>query len=132
MRPLNSNPTEVKSERVIFDPNFINLPAPTSVEDRLQSSIDWYVPSKNGRLIAVGISLGGSEDSTLYLMKLQAATFYLDSIPITRVRYGGVCWLEDGQSFFYDRLSEYSESNPLTERRYDRKMFWHQLTTPDP
>ena len=132
MRPLNSNPTETESEKVIFDPNFINLPAPVSAGDGLHSSIDWYVPSKNGQLIAVGISWGGSEDSTLYLVESASGNILPDFIPITRVRYGGVCWLEDGQSFFYNRLSEYSESTPLTERRYDRKMYWHLLNTPNP
>ncbi len=94
MRSLNSNPNE--TEKVIFDPNFTNLSAPTSVENGLHSSIDWYVPSKNGQLIVVGISWGGSEDSTLYLVESASGKVLPDFMPITRVRYAGVCWLEVG------------------------------------
>ena len=45
-------------EKVLFDPN--------RLKDEIHTAIDWYTPSRDGKLVAYGISPGGSEDSTLH------------------------------------------------------------------
>src|SRR5580765_2763065 len=51
--------TNLNSEKVILDPNELNSNGTTA--------IDWYVPSLDGKLIAVSLSQNGSEEGTLYL-----------------------------------------------------------------
>src|SRR5213079_1464040 len=48
---------DLKSEKVLLDPNAIDAKGTTA--------IDWFVPSLDGKRVAVSLSKGGSEDGTL-------------------------------------------------------------------
>ena len=47
---------DLKSEKIVLDPNVLDSKGTTA--------IDWFVPSLDGRYIAVSLSKGGSEDGT--------------------------------------------------------------------
>src|SRR5438445_7657945 len=53
-----SSLTNLKSERVILDPNRLGTNGATT--------IDWYVPAPDGQLVAVSLSKNGSGEGTLY------------------------------------------------------------------
>jgi prolyl oligopeptidase len=63
------------------------------------AAIDYYQPSTDGRYVAVGASLGGSENSTLHVIEVATAKILPDAIP--RTQYGNPYWRPDGKSFFY-------------------------------
>src|SRR6059058_1445427 len=48
---------DLKSEKVLLDPNAMDAKGTTA--------IDWFVPSLDGKLVAVSLSQGGSEDGGL-------------------------------------------------------------------
>src|SRR5438552_13793900 len=48
---------DLKSEKVVLDPNMMDTQGKTT--------IDWFVPSLDGKRVAISLSKGGSEDGTL-------------------------------------------------------------------
>ena len=63
------------------------------------SAIDWYAPSADGALVAVGVSEGGTERSTLRIIDVATGATLPDSIPDTRA--ASVAWLPDNSAFYY-------------------------------
>ena len=56
-------------------------------------AIDWYVPSPDGATVAVGVSAGGSENSTMHL--LDTGSGRERDHPVSRVWLPFVTWLDD-------------------------------------
>jgi prolyl oligopeptidase len=81
------------------------------------AAIDWYRPSRDGRLVAYGTSLGGSERSTLRIVDVTTGEHLADEIPHTRA--ASVGWFPDGSGFAYTRYSSGGD--------YDRHVFVHRL-----
>ena len=52
--------------RPVFDPNVVNSNGATT--------IDWYVPSPDGRRVAICLSDGGSEQGTLHFFEVDSGT----------------------------------------------------------
>src|SRR5262245_19951218 len=48
---------DLKSEKIVLDPNVLDTKGTTA--------IDWFVPSLDGKYVAISLSTGGSEDGTL-------------------------------------------------------------------
>ena len=65
--------------RTVFDPNAYNTNGTTSM--------DWYVASPDGRLVAISLSEGGSEQGTLHFFEADTGKKLADEIP--RVQYPG-------------------------------------------
>ncbi len=104
-------------EKVLFDPN--------RLKDEIHTAIDWYTPSRDGKLVAYGISPGGSEDSTLHILEVDSGKI-LD-LALSRTWFGGVSWLEDSRSFVYQRFPDRPADAPPTEHFNDACMYLHQL-----
>lgn len=64
-------------------------------------AIDFAIPSPNGRYVAYGVSSGGSEDSTLYIVETQSGTRLPDQID--RTRFAELTWLPSSEGFYYSR-----------------------------
>ena len=84
------------------------------------AAIDWYHPSRDGRLVAYGTSEGGDERSTLRVLDVTTGDVHADEIPDTRA--ASVAWLPDGGSFLYSRYPEGDQ--------YNRRIYRHQLGRP--
>ena len=106
-------------ERIVLDPT--NLPGDE------QLSIDWYVPSRDGRLVACGFSSGGSEESTLRVLDVESGAVLDDAI--SRIHFAFISWLEDNRSFVYHRYPEPPADAPPEARRYDSRSYLHRLGT---
>lgn len=109
------------AERLLVDPNALDAPGGSHF------SIDYLIPSPGGRLLAYGLSLGGSERTVLHLLDVASGRVLPDSI--TRAQFPAVSWTDDGRSFFYNRLSEAGDSNPAERYRYSRA-YRHVVGTP--
>ncbi len=64
-------------------------------------AVDWFQPSVDGRLIAYGISEGGTENSVLHVMNVDSGELLVDRIPDCRA--ASVAWQPDGAGFWYTR-----------------------------
>lgn len=86
------------TERVLLDPARFAVGA-------VHASIDWYRPSPDGRLVAYGVSLGGTEDSTLRVLEVAGARD--TGVAIDRARFNsGLSWHHDSRAFYYARIPE--------------------------
>ena len=86
------------AERMLVDPVRFSTAA-------ARAAIDWYRPSPDGRLVAYGVSLGGSEDSTLRVLEVRGARD--TGVAIDRTRFNsGLAWHHDGRAFYYARIPE--------------------------
>jgi prolyl oligopeptidase len=108
-------------DRVLVDPN--QLSAAGTV------SLDWYFPSRNGCLVAYGLSREGDEQSVLRVLDVSTGR----SLPeqITRTRHCSLCWNAAGTGFCYSRFAA-PGSVPPGQEHYHRSIYSHTLgTDPD-
>ncbi len=102
--------------RVLVDPVAL-LGDPTA-------AIDWCHPSPDGALVAVGLSTGGDELSTLRLVDVATGALLADAIP--RTRAASVAWRSDGSGFAYTRYPD-PGTVPDDERGYHRIVRDHDV-----
>lgn len=118
-----ADPDDLSSERVVVDPNAID---PTG-----GTAIDWFVPSLDGRLVAVSLSEGGSEDGTLHVFNVATAAETGDTIP--QVQYGtaggSVAWLEGSSALFYTRYPHIGERDDA-DLHFHQQVWRHELGRP--
>ena len=95
--------------RALIDPNTLD-------KDGL-ISLDWYIPSHDGELVAFGLSQSGDEMTTLHVLRTKDGTWLTDEIP-GKVSLAG--WAPDGKGFLYSRLEDPADP-------YSRVIKWHVL-----
>ncbi|MHC4599851.1 MAG: prolyl oligopeptidase family protein, partial [Planctomycetota bacterium] len=103
-------------ERVLVDPNPIQADG--------TASLDWWYPSRDGRLLAYGISEAGSEMATFHVLDVDSGETLPDVIPFAR--HSSVAWEPDGGGFFYTRQPAPGTVPPGDEAYYSR-VFHHRL-----
>jgi prolyl oligopeptidase len=81
------------SDCIAVDPNELN-PAGTT-------ALDWFYPSRDGRLLAYGLSEDGSEQSVLHVLQVVSGQLLQDRI--SRTRAASLEWVPDGSGFYYTR-----------------------------
>src|SRR5205085_1308060 len=89
-------------------------------------ALDWWFPTRDGRLLAYGLSKNGSEQSTLYIRDVGTGTDLPDVIE--RTRYASLAWLPDASGFYYTRYPAVG-SVPKGEENYHHHVFFHKLGT---
>jgi prolyl oligopeptidase len=96
-----------------------------------ETSIDWYVPSDDGELVAISLSSGGSEGGTLRIFKAGSGK-PIDDSAIENVSKatasGDLAWSADGRGFFYTRYPRANE-RPQSELALYQQVYYHQLGT---
>jgi prolyl oligopeptidase len=109
------------TERVLIDPMVLD---PTGV-----TTLDSWQPSKEGDRIAYQLSVGGNEESLLYVMDV--ATGETIEGPIDRCRYSPVAWLLGGGAYYYVRRIA-PDLLPESEQNFHRRVYLHRVgTSPD-
>ena len=118
-----SSPYDVASEKIIFDPN--------EYDPSGNTAIDFYKPSLDGRLVAISLSEGGSEDGSLHLFEVDSGEQLPDLI--ARVNYptagGSVAWNADGSGFYYTRYPRPGE-RPAEDMYFYQQVYFHQIGEP--
>jgi prolyl oligopeptidase len=107
------------TERVLIDPMALD---PSGV-----TTLDSWQPSKEGHRLAYQLSVGGNEESLLYVMDV--ATGETIEGPIDRCRYSPVAWVLGGGSFYYVRRIA-PELLPDSEQNFHRRIYLHRVGTP--
>jgi prolyl oligopeptidase len=92
-------------------------------------AINYFFPSPDGRLVAVGVSAAGSEDASLHV--IETATRKRVGEPIDRAEYAGayagIHWMPDGRSFFHLRLRAPLPGAAANERYHDMTLWRHTV-----
>ena len=102
------------ADRAIVDPNALD-PAGLTV-------LDWYYPSPDARLVAYGLSHGGTEMSTLRVRDIATGRDLPDRIPHTQ--RGQVAWAGSG---FYYTVNPAPGTVPPGDEHYHRRIRFHRL-----
>ena len=111
---------DLASEKVVLDPN--------EIEPKGQVARDWFVPSPDGKLIAVCLSENGSEEGTLHFYRTETGEHLPDRI--ARVQYptggGSTAWLPDSSGVFYTRYPHKGEK-PEEDLNFFQQIYFHKL-----
>jgi prolyl oligopeptidase len=93
-------------------------------------AIDWFEPSPDGKLVAVSLSEGGSEDGTLHIYEV--ATGKEVEAPIAHVQYptagGSLAWARDGKSYWYTR---FPREGSAEETHFNQTAWYHVVGQPE-
>ncbi len=115
---------DLKSEKVLVDPN--------KIDSKGTTAIDWFEPSLDGTKVAVSLSKGGSEDGTLHFFDAAAGKELGDTI--AHVQYptagGSAAWNADGSGVYYTRFPRKGE-RPADDLNFYQQVYFHKLGTPD-
>lgn len=117
-RRLYTRDGVVAPERLLLNPE-------TLTANGVHYSIDYYTPSPDGKLVAIGISPGGSENSVLHVFDVVTGKELGDKID--RAQFGSVSWLPNNHSFFYNRMHKLGANEPRTAYYLNSKIFLHHL-----
>ncbi|GJQ29557.1 MAG: peptidase S9 [Phycisphaerae bacterium] len=114
------SPMHPDQERVLVDPNVIDPEG--------GASIDWYVPSPDGALLAVSMSTHGSEAGDIHLFDTKTGKQVHEVI--TRVNGGtaggSLAWAPDGKGFYYTRYPRAGE-RPAEDMDFYVQVYFHRL-----
>ena len=115
---------DLASEKIVLDPN--------ELEPKGQVAMDWFMPSPDGKLIAVCLSEHGSEDGVLHFYNTETGEHLPDRIP--RVQYptggGSVAWTPDAKAVFFTRYPHKGEK-PEADVNFFQQIYFHKLGTPE-
>ncbi len=107
------------SRKMVLDPNALDAKGLTSM--------DWFVPSPDGKLVAVSLSKNGSEDGTLHVFDVASGKEVGE--PISRVQYptagGSLAWMADGKGFWYTRYP--GPDAPAADQHFNMQVYFHHL-----
>jgi prolyl oligopeptidase len=117
------SPHHPDTARTLVDPNTLNAEGTTA--------IDWFVPSPNGKLVAVSLSQGGSESGDLYFFDVETGKQAFERIPRVQNGTGGgaVAWTPDSKAVYYTRYPGASD-RPPQDRDFYMQLWRHELGTP--
>jgi len=109
--------------KVVFDPNAWNTNGTTAM--------DWFVPSRDGGVVAVSLSEKGSEDGTLHFFETATGRHLPDTIPGVQYPTGGgsAAWNADGSGIFYTRYPHVGE-RPEEDLHFFQQVWLHRLGQP--
>ncbi len=115
---------DLASEKMVLDPN--------TLDSKGATTIDWFVPSRDGKYVALSISKAGSEDGTLYIYETASGKALSDSI--AHVQYptagGSAAWNADGTGIYYTRFPRKGEK-PDADLNFYQQIYFHKVRTPD-
>jgi prolyl oligopeptidase len=117
---LDTGVTEstVAPERALLDVSAID---PTG-----STTLDGWVPSRDGERLAYLLSTGGDEESELSVMDVTSGE--LVDGPIPRTKYTSIAWLPGGEGFYYVRRLPAAEV-PDGEDQFHRRVWLHLIGT---
>jgi prolyl oligopeptidase len=114
------SPDAPGSEHVVVDPNQLDTKGTTA--------IDFYVPSNDGKYVAVSMSHGGSESGDVYVYEVASGKPLPDLIPRVNggTAGGGLAWNMGSTGFYYTRYPRGSE-RPKKDLDFYQQVYFHRL-----
>lgn len=105
--------------RVLIDPNTLSADGTVALTSESVS--------RDGRLLAYGISQGGSDWQVIRIRDVASGEDYPDEI--RWCKFAGAAWHPDGSGFYYSRFPAPGTVPPEDESNYN-KVYWHRLGAP--
>src|SRR5438093_12110284 len=104
---------------------------PIALDPSGLTSIDWYMPAPDGRLVALSLSEGGSERGHLHVFDVASGHPLGDVVPYVNsgTAGGSLGWIGDSSGFYYTRYPRPGE-RPDAELEFFVEIYFHALGTP--
>ncbi len=102
----------------------IKLVDPNSKRKGSTTTIDYWLPCWSGKYIIYGLSKGGDEMSTLYIMNVDKKNS--PPVKIANCSHSSIQWLPDDSGFYYTKNPR-PGSVPKNELRLHTKVYFHKL-----
>jgi len=117
-----ASPDDLNSARTVVDPNTLDPSGSTT--------IDFYEPSLDGKLVAVSLSKGGTEEGSVAVFEVATGKQLADMVPrVNGATAGGsVAWNRDGNGFWYTRYPRPGE-RPAADLNFYQQVYFHRLGT---
>ena len=96
------------AETLLFDPEALKL------KTGKPHAINYYLPSPDGKLVAVGVSAGGSEDAAMRI--IDTRTLKQRGPEISRVQWGASAWSPDSREIYFHRMQPLLPGMPNTDK----------------
>jgi prolyl oligopeptidase len=100
---------------VLIDPNKFSADGTSQLAE--------FTLSKDGKYLAYGISMGGSDWREVHVMEVASRKVLSDVLQWVKV--SGLAWQGDG--FYYSRYDAPKEGNELTSQNDDHKVYYHRI-----
>ena len=115
-----ASPDDPASERVVVDPNVLDSSGRTA--------IDFYVPSRDGKLVAVSLSEAGSEAGSVHVYDVATGKERGEIVPRVNggTAGGSVAWSVDGRGFFYTRYPRDGE-RATADMEFYQQVYFHEI-----
>lgn len=116
------DPDDLSTERVLIDPEQLDAEGSTS--------IDWYIPSPDGKTVAVSLSRGGSESGDVHFYDASTGQEVFESIERVNggTAGGDLAWTPDGTGVYYTRYPKEGE-RPPQDLAFFQQLYFHRLGT---
>lgn len=117
------SPDDLDTATVLVDPIGIDPSASTT--------IDWYMPSPDGSLVAVSMSKSGSEVGDLSIFETATGSLVYETIPHVNggTAGGDLAWIPDSSGFFYSRYPRQGE-RAAEDMNFYQQLWFHELGRP--
>ena len=109
-----------RRERLLVDPDRFKAPNTT-----IHYALDYFFASPDGKYVAYGVSPGGSENSVLHILDVDADRDLPETME--RAPYPRLSWTADSRSFFYNQLRKPEPGEPPSTRYLDSSLLRHKL-----
>jgi len=104
---------------IVIDPNSLSEDGTVALTNQMIS--------KNGQLLAYGVSSSGSDWQEIKIRQIDSGIDYPEVI--RWCKFSSVAWRHDYQGFYYNRLPE-PGTVPLEDENNFSQVYWHTLGTP--
>jgi prolyl oligopeptidase len=117
------SPDHAAAPHVILDP--------AQIDPSGHTAIDFYVPSLDGKYVAVSTSQGGSESGDVRVYEVDSGKALPDLIPRVNggTAGGSVAWNADASGFYYTRYPRAGE-RPAADLGFYQQVWFHHLGAP--
>ena len=111
---------DLQTETVLLDPNQLDPSGTTA--------IDFYVPSLDGKKVAISISKDGSERGSLYIYDVETCQPLQDVVTRVQIPTGGgsFAWAPDGNGLYYTRYPRPGE-RPDEDLDFYQQIYFHKI-----
>ncbi len=89
---------DLATERVVVDLD--------AIDPSGETAIDFFVPSPDGKRVAVSLSEHGTEDGSLHVYDVENGEVVDEPIPHVNLMGGSVAWRHDSSAFWYTRCAD--------------------------
>ncbi len=105
--------------RVLLDPN--TMAADGTV------SLTGYAPSWDGKLVAYGLQIAGSDWAIWKVRNVETGRDLPDTLKW--IKFTGVAWTHDSEGFYYSRYPKPKKGEMREQPNYFNKLYYHRLGT---